>query len=94
MPEAFLNAVVKRPARNSLCGPVSSAATVRTVPSPRPAAAMEPRRGVGVQRAKPFGAVRGGRHSGEERESRGQSPLALSAEDKTNFRCSVLASKH
>ena len=39
------------------------------------------RRGAGVQRAEPFGAVRGGRCSGEERESRGQSPLALSAED-------------
>ncbi len=81
MPEVFLNAAVKRPACNPLCRPVSSAAAVSTVPSPRPAAAKEPRRGVGVQRAKPFGAVCGGRRSGEERESRGRSPLALSAED-------------
>ena len=42
-----------------------------------------PRRGVGVQRAKPFGAVRRGRRPGEGWESRGQSPLVLSAEDIT-----------
>ncbi len=48
-------------------------------PVPRPAAARKPQRGVGVQRAEPFGARRiGGSRRG--RESRGRSPLAPAAE--------------
>ncbi len=41
-----------------------------------------PRRGAGVQRAEPSGAVRIGRLPGEGRESRGQSPLVPAAEAK------------